>query len=254
MRITRLGPTVPLLNVGLGSTTQMPPSGPSGQVPTSNGSNGVAWGSNVAIIYANGSNAVLGPFVNFASGSGITLAVSSNTMTVTSTGAADTSNLLTKNEGGGDTVFPHGPMGATETFDPTDGNVHTGTLNANCTVTLSAPVGSGEATIEGWFTQSGGPWTLAFAATAGSFVWDGTTPTLPTTGTFRVILQRIPGTANDWVGSLVGSTASTTVTAATITALGFTGPILIADAHSSPLVFADLLQNDDLTDLLYADL
>ncbi len=34
---------------------------------------------------------------------------------------------------------------------------------------------------------------------------------------------------------------------------GAVGPILIADTHSTPLVFADLLQNDAQDDLLYAD-
>jgi hypothetical protein len=43
------------------------------------------------------------------------------------------------------------------------------------------------------------------------------------------------------------------VTGAVIAALGFVGPILIDDTHSTPLVFGDLLQNDDQDDLLYAD-
>lgn len=56
---------------------------PSGQVPTSIGSNGlVAWGSNVSHITANGSNYLQGPFVNFASGSNMTFAVASNTLTI----------------------------------------------------------------------------------------------------------------------------------------------------------------------------
>lgn len=39
-----------------------------------------------------------------------------------------------------------------------------------------------------------------------------------------------------------------------IIALGFVGPILIADTHSTPLVFADLVQNEDEDDLVYQDL
>jgi hypothetical protein len=31
------------------------------------------------------------------------------------------------------------------------------------------------------------------------------------------------------------------------------GPILISDTHSTPLVFADLLQTEDGSDLLYLD-
>ena len=79
MKITRLGPTRPAVSIGSiiggGSTpgaSEVP--APPGQVPTSNGSNGVSWGSNVAIITAGGSN-VVGPFVNFAAGSNITLTI-----------------------------------------------------------------------------------------------------------------------------------------------------------------------------------
>lgn len=45
-----------------------------------------------------------------------------------------------------------------------------------------------------------------------------------------------------------------TITAADVAALGFVGEILIADSPSTPLVFADLLQNDAQDDLMYADL
>jgi hypothetical protein len=44
------------------------------------------------------------------------------------------------------------------------------------------------------------------------------------------------------------------VTAASIAAFGFVGPILISDTPSTPLVFADLIQNEDQNDLVYADL
>ncbi len=40
---------------------------------------------------------------------------------------------------------------------------------------------------------------------------------------------------------------------AAISALGFVGELLISDSPSSPLVFADILQNEATTDLLYAD-
>lgn len=84
MKVTRLGPPRPLMSlVGVLASGS---SGPSGQVPTANGSNGVAWGSNVAIITSNGSNALLGPFVNFASGAGIAFAAASNTLTISATG------------------------------------------------------------------------------------------------------------------------------------------------------------------------
>jgi hypothetical protein len=68
---------------------------PSGQVPTSIGSNGqVAWGSNVALITVNGTTLVQGPFVNFANGSNTTVtvdqvgSVASNTIRIHATGGA----------------------------------------------------------------------------------------------------------------------------------------------------------------------
>lgn len=45
-----------------------------------------------------------------------------------------------------------------------------------------------------------------------------------------------------------------TATAASIQGLGFVGPLLIADSPSTPLVFGDLLQNEDQDDLIYQDL
>lgn len=89
MKITRLGPTRPAVSIGYmvggGSTpgaTEVP--APSGQVPTSNGSNGVSWGSNVSVIQVNNVN-VLGPVVNIADGSNTIVSVSSNTIRVHAT-------------------------------------------------------------------------------------------------------------------------------------------------------------------------
>ncbi len=95
MKVTRLGPGRPLLT--LAGATGGSSGVPGGFVPTADGSNGVSWGSNVATISANGSNYLLGPHVNFASGTGITLAVASNTMTITSTGGG--SSLTVADEG-----------------------------------------------------------------------------------------------------------------------------------------------------------
>jgi hypothetical protein len=124
-------------------------------------------------------------------------------------------------EGGQETINAHGTLGTTETCDPTLGNIHTGTLNADCTITMSAPVGSGGATIEWWLTEDGtGGWVPTFAATGGTFTWDGATPTFTTTAstTFRVILERIPGTSNDWVGDLVGGGGGSSLIYAPLTA------------------------------------
>jgi len=58
---------------------------PGGSVPIASGSNTWAWGSNVQLITSNSSNQLMGPFVNFASGSGIAFAAASNTLTISST-------------------------------------------------------------------------------------------------------------------------------------------------------------------------
>jgi hypothetical protein len=193
-----------------------------------------------------------------------------------------TGDFLTKNEGGQDFIEAHGSMGSTETFDPTDGNVHTGTLTADCTFTINAPVGSGAATLEFWITQDGtGGWDITWP---GSVTWDGGTPTPDTTAgvTVRYILESLDGGSN-WIGNMVGGggggTPATTVTDETTWGItpavgtdteyarqdhthgtpdeptdGGGGPILITDTPAgSPLVFADLLQTEDGTDLLYAD-
>jgi hypothetical protein len=90
MKVTRLGPTRPVLSAttlgGSGGTLGGgTPTPGGGQVPTASGSNTWAWGSNVASIRADGT-LVLGPHVAFAEGSGIDFAVSSNTVTISSTG------------------------------------------------------------------------------------------------------------------------------------------------------------------------
>jgi hypothetical protein len=42
-------------------------------------------------------------------------------------------------------------------------------------------------------------------------------------------------------------------TGSSIGALGFVGPLLIADVHSTPIVFGDLIVNEATDDFLYAD-
>jgi len=88
MKVTRLGQATPLLSATSlgGSGGTLDPVVGGGLVPTASGSNSWSWGSNVSLITANGSNSLIGPFVNFAAGSNITLAVSSNTMTIAGTG------------------------------------------------------------------------------------------------------------------------------------------------------------------------
>ena len=108
-------------------------------------------------------------------------------------------------EGGQDVIKAHGSMGSTETFDPTDGNVHSGTLNADCTFTLNAPTGSGAATLEFWITQDGtGGWTITWP---GSVTWDGGAPSPDTTAgvTVRYILESLDGgTTGSPISSVAG--------------------------------------------------
>lgn len=188
--------------------------------------------------------------------------------------------------GGDGTLKVHGSMGSTETFDRADGGVHSGTLNANLTVTLTAPTTT-VADLELWLTQDGtGGRTITWP---GSVTSDGTlTPSTTAGVTVRYILQTID-TGTNWILDLVGgggsaltikdeggalATAATSidfvgagvvasgtgaaktvtiagVTAAAISALGFVGPILMTDGISSP---PEPLTTEDGTDYLYMDL
>lgn len=118
--------------------------------------------------------------------------------------AGASGDFLTKNEGGQDFIEAHGSMGSTETFDPTDGNVHTGTLTADCTVTLNAPVGTGACTLELRLTQDGtGGWDITWP---GSVTVIGTLDTTAATQSI-VILETLNGGAT-WVAVVVGSGGS----------------------------------------------
>ena len=122
-------------------------------------------------------------------------------------------------QGGQDVIKGHGSLGAAATFNPADGNVHTGTLTANCTVTLTAPTGSGACTLELWLTEDAtGGWTVTWP---GSVTEQGTHSTALNT-TSRVILESLDGGAT-WVASWVGSGA---------TSVGLTMPAEFAVAGS----------------------
>src|SRR3990167_2945349 len=120
-----------------------------------------------------------------------------------------TSNAELNIEGGQSVIHAHGAMGATETFDPTLGNVHTRTLDANCTFTISAPVGSGASTLTFWITGSGtNTWTWP-----GSVTWlAGTAPDPPADGlTTVVVLTSVDGGTN-WVGGPWGAGSESPLT------------------------------------------
>jgi hypothetical protein len=118
-----------------------------------------------------------------------------------STDAGSSGDAELNIEGGQSVIKAHGSMGSTETFDPTDGNVHTGTLNANCTFTLNAPTGSGAALLELWLTQDGtGGWDDHMAGFRHRH--QGTLDTTAGT-TSRVISRRVDG-GTSWIARWSG--------------------------------------------------
>lgn len=108
-----------------------------------------------------------------------------------------------------------GSLGVTETVDPTNGNEQYGVLTDDTVITLdTAPVSRDSAPSGAllvlWLTQDGtGGWVPTFdASSGGSFSWEGgTTPDMPTDPdvTFRLVMQRVPGSTNDWLGAMVGT-------------------------------------------------
>ena len=288
MKITRDVPyTRPRVN--LTSLTTGGDSGPSGHVLTSSGSNGAsAWGSNVALITANGSNQLTGPFVNFASGSGVTFAVASNTLTIATSGAASAaSNALLRTTGGAGAVTTIAASGSAQTLMIGGANTFDITLTANCTLAFTGAALSGsESSVLLMLRQDGtGSRTVTWP---GSVVWaSGSAPTLTTTAgaVDFIVIETIDG-GSVWFGFPVGGgttsplttkgdlyTYSTTNARLAVGSNGTvpiadsnqtvgirwtttapSGEILISDTAGSPLVFADLIQNEAQDDLLYGDL
>jgi len=305
MKITRLGPTQPILNsstLGSGGGTLV--GGTAGYVPTANGSNGWAWAENVARITSNGSNTVTGPYVNFASGSNVTFAVASNTLTINSAAAA--TGFVTVIDGGLETLQAHGATGATETINLASGNWHSLTLDANCTITVSGFTAAKGCSALVKVTQNGtGGWAITWdpdivwasgaddqpAQAAGAVSWfvlasdvgDGTIYGFPVGGAASFATPAIvlgtaaaAGAAATVIRSdstivafdaTVPTTQAYSDAAATgsvayaarrdhrhgMPATGGIGEILISDTPSTPLIFADLVQNEAQTDLVYAD-
>lgn len=119
--------------------------------------------------------------------------------------------FLLKYGGGEDTIKTHGNAGATETIDPADGNVHTLTLDADCTITLTNPTAAVGATIEVHATQDGtGGWTITWP---GSVTWIGTaTPGSTAAGTTAIyILESLDG-GTSWLAATVGGGAVSPLT------------------------------------------
>ncbi len=166
-------------------------------------------------------------------------------------------------EGGQSVIKAHGSMGSTETIDPTDGNVHTGTLNASVTYTLNAPVGSGAAEIEFQRTGSGGPWTETWP---GSVTWlGGSAPTPPTSGNSGIVILRSLDGGTTWLGIPVGGGSGASAIeilddgvslTTTPTSIDFTGSGVAASAVGDDVtvhvgIWSPLMVEDGATGLWY---
>jgi hypothetical protein len=232
VKVTRLGPTRATMSLAgvLGSSGSANDI-PSGQVPTANGSNGVSWGSNVATIWANGSNQLIGPAISLASGSNILFTLDqgpggsmpSNTLRIHSTSsgggvtahgaltglaADDHSAYVTVTGGGGETVQAHGSAGATETINLANGNSHAVTLDADCTFTFSGATNGVECSFTLELTEDGtGGWEPTWP---GSVVWPGgDTPAHDTTaGSVSIYVFRSRDGGTTWYGFATGSGGS----------------------------------------------
>lgn len=175
-------------------------------------------------------------------------------------------------DGGQDVVEVHSAAGSTETLDLAAGNVHDVTLTADCTLTLAGATAGVECSMSVLLRQgTGAPWTVTWP---GSVEWvGGTAPVLETAEDAWnwVSLTTLDGGtvwfADGGAGSLELSDAIPLVESGTGSAGDDTeasradhvhpaasaGEILISDTPSTPLIFADLIQNESQDDLVYAD-
>ena len=215
MKITKT-PDMVRSSLGSGDATSIggvtvgppdPPSGP-GQGIISSTSNTASWQPVVSTITSNGSNVLLGPNVNLASGSNIVFSVASNTLTIHSTVAPAHSHTgyLSTVDGGGGTVYPLGSLTGTINVNTANGNYQWGTFTGNTTFTFTTTTD----TAERWFTleliEGAGGHSPTWP---GSVVWlGGTTPTHTTTAgttTIYAFFTRNGGTT--WIGGQLGQSA-----------------------------------------------
>lgn len=180
----------------------------------------------------------------------------------------------------------HGNTGSTETFDSSLAGWHTATLDANCTFTFAGAFSGRVASLVLELTQDGAGSRIV--TWPGAVAWaSGSAPTLSTTPAATDILVFYSHDGGvSWIGLPVGgagagsaltikdegsslATAATSIdfvgagvvasgtgAAKTVTIPGGSGgigPLLISDTPSTPLVFADLIQNEAQDDLVYAD-
>lgn len=114
--------------------------------------------------------------------------------------------------GGESTVATHGAMGTTETIDPASGNYHAGTLDDDCTLTLSPPTDGVACVIYVELTEDGtGGNAPTFDASGGTVLWPGGSPPSHDETADSVTLYAFvtrDGGAN-WFGYQLGSGGST---------------------------------------------
>jgi hypothetical protein len=197
------------------------------------------------------------------------------------TGLADDDHTqyVLKTDGGKEVVNTVAAAGATETLDLGDGNVHDVTLSADCTLSFAGATAGVACSFTLVLRQDGtGGWTTTWP---GSVVWaGGSAPTLDETASTVAVLTffTLDG-GTTWYGFPTGGGGgdpASTVTDETTWGItpavgsdteyarqdhthgtpaepGGVGAILISDSPSTPLVFADLIQNEAQDDLVYAD-
>lgn len=196
---------------------------------------------------------------------------------------------VTPTLGGQEVVNTVAASGATQTLDLADGNVVDLTLTAACAITTAgwvAGVSSSMSVIVrpggfdptftdtiDWLGGSTPTWPSADdqyvvvlwsfdggTSIGGTLVGSGTSdPALggDLSGTASVAsvdaVKGVVVTDAGGTGDVLTKTGATTATWSTPMAGGGGGELLIADSHSTPLVFADILQNEAQSDLMYAD-
>jgi hypothetical protein len=172
----------------------------------------------------------------------------------------------------------HGNLGSTETFDA-DIGTHLGVLDANCTFTLTGFVVGESRSMALWLTQdSGGGNTITLPAEVVNAAELEAAQVTTADSTSILILWSVDGGTNilgGWWGQggssvtlsddtpLIESGSGSAGTSDEAsrsdhvhpisTSGSGIGEILISDTPSTPLVFADLIQNEAQDDLVYAD-
>jgi hypothetical protein len=147
-------------------------------------------------------------------------------------------------DGGKEVISVVAASGTTETLDLADGNVHDVTLTDDCTLTLTGATNGVACHMSVLLRQGASPPHLV--TWPGSVEWvGGSAPTLQTAlnAWDWVALVTLDG-GTTWYAQHAGTSSGSSSSS---------GHILItSEPAGSPLVFADLLQNSEGTDLLYA--